>query len=292
MKRPNEFKTGLLVIGGFAILIIANIIIRGVNIAQDGYTIYVRFPAVSGIEPGSDVRMGGAEKIGKVINIVVNENATIVETRIIKEIELTTESKGSITSSTFLSGDFVSISSGKGLGTRLTGGETIEGEAPMSMVDGIRQFGLLMQNLNNLISTTGENSIFREITGVVHNAATNLGRVINTSGGDISATFSTLRVSAAKLDRMVAELQGGGEKAQAILSILRDQLPAIMANLNSASAHLAKLAELAANGQGSLSLLLTDKKLYNDLLIIADNLKVFSTKLRNDPSILIWRDSR
>ncbi|MDR2733845.1 MAG: MlaD family protein [Spirochaetota bacterium] len=292
MKRPNEFKTGLLVLGGFAIIILVNIIIRGVNISQDGYTVYVRFPAVSGIEPGSDVRMGEGEKIGKVVNIVAAENSTIVETRISRAIELTTESRGDITSSTFLSGNFVSISSGKGLGTRLMGGETIDGEAPMSMVDGIREFGLLMKNLNSLISTTGENSIFREITDVVHNAATNLGRVINSSGGDISATFTSLRGSAARLDRLVAELQGGGDKAQAVLSLLKDQLPAIMANLNAASANLAKLAELAASGQGSLSLLLTDKKLYADLLIIADNMKVFSTKLRNDPSILIWRDGK
>ena len=292
MKRPNEFKTGLLVLGGFIIFIIANILIRGITISQEGYTIYIRFSNLSGIRPGSDVRLADGIRIGRVTDLIVEQDTTTVAAMISRTADLTTGSRGSVTSTTFLSELYISISPGIGLGEKLKGGETLECDSPMSMVDGIREFGLLMKNLNALISTTGEDSIIRDITGVVQNAAQNVERMLNTSGGDLTATFSYLRGIAAKLDLLVSEYRGSGDKIQVLLNSLNNQIPAMIANLNSASANLAKLAALAVNGQNTVSLLLTDKKLYDDLIITAENLKIFSARLRNDPSILIWRDGR
>ena len=292
MKRPNEFKTGLLVLGGFIIFIIANILIRGITISQEGYIIYIRFANLSGIRPGSDVRLADGIRIGRVTDLIVEQDTTTVAAMISRTADLTTGSRGSVTSTTFLSELYISISPGIGLGEKLKGGETLEGDSPMSMVDGIREFGLLMKNLNALISTTGEDSIIRDITGVVQNAAQNVERMLNTSGGDLTATFSYLRGIAAKLDLLVSEYRGSGDKIQVLLNSLNNQIPAMIANLNSASANLAKLAALAVNGQNTVSLLLTDKKLYDDLIITAENLKIFSARLRNDPSILIWRDGR
>jgi len=290
MKRPNEFKTGLLVLGGFAIFIFANIVIRGINFSQEGYTVFIRFPAISGIGPGSDVRLADGIRIGKVIELKVEKDSTVVETRISRETELTTESKGSITSTTFLSELFVSISAGTGLGEKLTGGETIEGEAPMSMVDGIREFGLLMKNLNNLVSVTGEDSIIRDITDIIHNAVASVEQVVNASGSDINASFTSLRGLAAKLDQLAAEFRGTGDKTQALMNTINAHLPAILANLNTASANLAKITDMAANGQSAIALLLSDAKLHTDITIIVENLKILSARLRNDPSILLWRD--
>jgi phospholipid/cholesterol/gamma-HCH transport system substrate-binding protein len=292
MKRPNEFKTGLLVLGGFAIFIFANIVIRGISISQEGYTVYIRFSNISGIRPGSDVRLADGIRIGKVIDLRIEQDMTVVETIITKETELTTGSRGSVTSTTFLSELFVSITPGIGLGDRLKGGETIEGDSPMSMVDGIREFGLLMRNLNALVSTTGEDSIIRDITGVVHNAAVNVERMLHSSAGDLTATFASLRAIAAKIDLLTAEFRGSGVKTQTLLNSLNTQLPAILLNLKTASANLARITEMTTSGQNSVSLLLTDRKLYTDLTIIVENLKILSARLRNDPSILLWRDGR
>jgi len=227
-----------------------------------------------------------------VVNLKVEMNATIVEARISKDTVLTTGSRGSVTSTTFLSEMFLSISAGAGLGERLRGGETIEGDAPMSMVDGIREFGNFMKNLNALISTTGDDSIVRDITAIIHNAAATVERMIVSSGGDVSATFAYFRSIAAKLDQLVTEFRGSGDKVQTLLNTLNANLPGILADLKQITGNLARITELTTSGQNSVALLLSDTKLYTDIGIIVENFKILSARLRNDPSILLWRDNR
>jgi len=290
MKRPNEFKTGILVLGGFAIFIFANIVIRGISFSQEGFTVYVRFPSISGINAGSDVRLADGIRIGKVTSIEIKDGLAIVETHIKHGTKLTTGSRGSITSSTFLSELFVSISSGTGLGRPLAGGETIEGEDPMSMVDGIREFGLLMKNLNSMISSGTDGSMVRDIAAIVRNTASRIEQMLIASGTDVSQSFRNLNEATRKLNLLADEFAGSGTKLQTLANTVQGDLPAILANLKQSTATLVRLSDMAVSGQGSVAALFSSRKFYDDLNLILENLKVLTIKLKNDPSIILWRN--
>jgi len=294
MKRPNEYRTGLLVLGGFAIFIFANIIIRGISFSQEGYTVFVDFPRVSGINPGSDVRLADGIKIGKVVAIEMKAGNAIVETRIRRDVKLTSGSRGTITSTTFLSELFLSISPGTGLGRTLAGGETITGVAPMSMVDGIREFGTLMKNLNTLISTGGENGggIVKDLSAVIQSIAGKIEQMLEAGSRDVGTTFRNLAEASRKLNTLLDEFAGSGTKIQRIADTVNADLPTMLANLRTTSDALARLSAQATTGRNSVAALFSDRKFYDDINFILENLKQMTFKLKNDPSILIWRDGR
>jgi phospholipid/cholesterol/gamma-HCH transport system substrate-binding protein len=290
MKRPNEFKTGILVLGGFAIFIFANIILSGISFSQEGFSIFIRFTSISGISTGSDVRLADGIRIGTVVAIEMKEGQAIVEARIKNGTKLTRGSRGSITSSTFLSELFVSISTGAGLGKPLVGGETIEGEAPMSMVDGIREFGLLMKNVNSMISSGTEGSIIHDIGAIIRNTASRVEQMLIASGTDVSESFRNLNLATQKLNRLADEFSGSGTKIQSLVNSVQADLPAILANLKQSTATLVRISDMAANQNGSVAALLSSRKLYDDITVILDNLKTLSVRLKNDPSIILWRN--
>jgi methyl-accepting chemotaxis protein len=160
----------------------------------------------------------------------------------------------------------------------------------MSMVDGIREFGLLMKNLNSMISSGTDGSMVRDIAAIVRNTASRIEQMLIASGTDVSQSFRNLNEATRKLNLLADEFAGSGTKLQTLANTVQGDLPAILANLKQSTATLVRLSDMAVSGQGSVAALFSSRKFYDDLNLILENLKVLTIKLKNDPSIILWRN--
>lgn len=298
-SMANEFKVGLLAICAFAILLGVNWMIRGVSVASGGYTIYVTFSSLAGIREGGDVSIAGGLKVGKVEQISLEGKLARVKLWLKNKVRLTTESRITIATASILGEPSITIATDPGNGQVLKEGDTIRGEDPVGMMDGLKEFGSLMKNFNSMLGGDATKKLINDITESVRKTSRSLDRLLVESSQDIRTIFRNLNRVTGKLDSLLDEFKGMGDQIRRLVTSLeasgkaagRD-IPATLADLRRAGASLQALLTQAKSGQNLVAALLSDRKLYLDVKFIIENIKKLSFKLQQDPSIILWRDTK
>jgi len=294
-SRFNEIKVGLLVFTGFLLMVFAYWMIKGIQLSSGGYHIYVTFSSLEGVSNGSDVKLAKGIKIGFVEETAIEDNNIKVKIWLKETIKITRGTEISITSSSILGEKFISISSTRGKGELLKNGDSIEGSAPHSINSSIKQFGIFMENLNNLIRGDKNGGLIKDIKIAMKNTTTSLELLLSKTKTDIKKTFKSINTAASKMNSILNDFKGVGKdvsslmkKMQKITLTAGKMLPQTLIDIRTSAQKMNKLLTTLNGKTGLAGALFNDRKMLIDMKFILDNLKRLTYKLMKDPSSILW----
>ena len=259
-----EAKVGAFTLAG---LIIFGIVVAGFSnisiFAKPGYTIYVRYKQVLGLNPDADVRYAGVYA-GRVQSIEPEGNGVKVTIRIDEEIKVPTDAAFSLGSDSMLGDKFVLISpSGAESTAYLKDGDAVYAVGEGSMEDVMVGIGEVLRDVQELLHSmnsvmgdpTMQNAVLssaknlqemtanmRDMTGVLARVSMQNEANANRMLADMAGMMANLNATTATVSQMSKDLAGDGETAA--------NLRLTLLNVRDASADIKKIAAGIANVAG------------------------------------------
>ena len=299
MKLTNETKIGALALAAIIILIVGFYYLKGRNLFKRPKRLYAVFHKVDGLAIANPVIINGLQ-IGTVYEMIEkdkNLDSIIVTINMEKkEINIPINSLayinkdllGTASLAIELGNATTYIEDGGTLNTRITTG--LAEDVKASLNPALNKVNGTLESLDSLIEVVGgtfdpsTKSNFQRIisnltattaslqalmnaqTGMLARSLNNLNEVTSNLAGNketINRTFTNLDSTTAKLARL--------------------NLDATLTNLNSAVVQLDSIVAKANNPNGSLGLLLNDKKLYQNLENTSRSLNILMDDIRVHP---------
>lgn len=295
LKISNETKIGALTVIAVALLLIGFNLLKGNNLFSRSKTVYALYSNVSGLAPADPVQVNGL-KIGTVTSLQVTSKGVdqiLVKLSIQPGINIPQNSVARIVSADLLGTKAIVIDFGNAT-EYLQNNDTIQ-SAPGSSLT------------SNLMSD------LKPLAGKIKNTLTSLDTVLNDLHSSLdNQTRNNLKSSIAELNTTMKNFSGVSAKLNEVMENLNsitvnlkdhnDTINQILGNTEKVTSAIASadlqgtitslhhsvdemgdvMAKINA-GQGSLGMLLNDKKLYRNMQSVSYNLNLLMEDLRINP---------
>ena len=257
MKK--KIKLGIFFIVTIILFIVSVTIVGNLKLKGNGYRIYVDYIFIGDLLVNGKVSYrGGGINIGFIEDISINKDGTIRVTLFITDRNVVLPEGTKFTIQTV----------GLGLGEKyiMATPPTITTEGlkslpPESVVKGVEPFSL--ESTLGSIGDIGKELNLEEFTGIITNmseAIEQIKKIINTNETDINEIISNV-------NRSVSNIH-----------IISKDLSFIMADIQ--------------KGKGIVGELMKNTNLQTNVSQIIENLKIFSEKVRDNPSVLLFRETQ
>ncbi|KYP14026.1 MlaD family protein [Flavihumibacter sp. CACIAM 22H1] len=299
MKIPNETRIGILAIVSIVLLILGFNFLKGKSFFDKNDHIYAVFPKVTGLANSSPVSLNGLQ-IGMVSEI--KEKSPNIEDGIVVTINLARHINIPKNSITYISADLLGSSSlviePGNSGEFLADGDTILSKTKAGLLDEVK--GSLNPALNSLDATLVSLDSLIQVVGTYFDPATkdnfhviiaNLSKASASLNNLIASQNSALNKSMQHLESVTGNLAANNETITHTLGNLEkttEQLAAAdikgtVASLQNAVSNLNGVVAKANSKEGSIGLLLNDKKLYQNLENTSRSLNILLDDFRTHP---------
>jgi phospholipid/cholesterol/gamma-HCH transport system substrate-binding protein len=305
LKVSNETKVGVLAAVSIAMLILGFNLLKGKSLFSTSKTIYAVYTQVNGLQPSNAVQVNGLG-VGNVAKLdIMDKNAgrILVQLRINKKIDIPQNSVARITSD-LLGSKAVQIDFGNAT-TYLQDGDTIYAAVDGSITDALKeQLNPLVKKLEGTLSSV--DSVLLTVSSVFDPAAkanlrsaiahlnstmgnftqtsASLNKMLDPQHGNVQATFDNL-------EALTANLKNNNDKINAILNnaekttaaLANGQLDKTLLELQQMATRLNETIAKMNSTDGSIGLMLNDKKVYNNLQSSLNSLNKLLEDLRVNP---------
>lgn len=306
MKISNESKVGILSAVAIVLLVLGYNILKGRSLFSNKKTIYAVYGQVNGLAPSNAVMVNGLT-VGNVLSLEVMDRQAgriLVTLQISKDIEIPKNSVARI-SSDLLGTRKVEIDFGNTTET-LKNKDTIYAAVDGSITDALKEqlsplvkklevtlgaVDTLLITVNSVFDTTTKHNIRTAVAGL-NGTMQNLSRATHSingmlaENGKIGGTFSNFEAVSANLknnNEKISNILGNFDKASGTLA--NGELDTALAQLRSTVSRLNDVVTKVNSSDGSLGLLMNDKKVYNNLQTSLGSLNKLLEDLRYNP----WR---
>lgn len=289
MKLSKEVKIGVVVVGAIAMFVYGFNLLKGKNLFSQRRTFFAVYTNVAGLVESNPVLINGL-KVGQVNDIFLHPNdaSKIVVAFFVDErkLEIPKNSSAKIFSSDLMGSKAIEIVLGNEKSYAITGdtlGSTQEDDiktavdkriAPLqkkaeSLISSIDSVMIVVQQVLNSNTRANLTQSFENIRLALENLALTsrrLDTMVVTEKGKFSSIFS-------KIDQITGNLAANNEKITGVISNLdqitdslaQSNIKQTMLGLQSALAHAAEVLDKINKGEGTMGLLVNDKRLYNHL---------------------------
>lgn len=300
MKISNETRVGILAAFAIAIFIIGYNFLKGNDIFVSENEFYAKYDKVEGLAISKPVLVNGYQ-IGRVSELTLQPNGQIIaQFKINPKYAIPKNTIARLESTDLLGSKAVVFDLGNSLQYALDG-DTLNANVQMNLMEQVepvqKKAQMIISRLDSIL--TSVNLILNP----------NFQKNVNKSFESIAKTLETLESTSKKVDLAVGiqavridKILANAESISANLKNNNEKINSILNNFNSLSDQMAKtnfketidnankaVADLQAsiakinNGTGSLSLLLNDEKLYNNLNNAASNLDKLMVDFKANP---------
>jgi phospholipid/cholesterol/gamma-HCH transport system substrate-binding protein len=295
LKISKEVRTGIVVLIAIGIFIYGFNILKGRNLFSRTYSLYAIYHNIDGLAPTNPVQINGY-KIGTVKDMDLlpdHSGRILVEITITEhDLKIAKGSMAEIVSLDLLGTKAISIRaldsvSGKAFTGFYKDKDTLIGQVQEGIKEGVtRTLAPLQVKAKELLNSI--DSVMEIVTIVLNKDARNN---LSKSFAHITGAMASLEKTALRLDTLVkgeknrihlifvnidhisAVLSENADKLGNIIknldavsdSLARSKITSTISNANSALAHAASVLDKINRGEGSLGLLVNDKRLYNHL---------------------------
>ena len=257
MKK--KIKLGIFFIVTIILFIVSVTIVGNLKLKGNGYRIYVDYIFIGDLLVNGKVSYrGGGINIGFIEDISINKDGTIRVTLFItdKNVVLPEGTKFTIQTVGLGLGEKYIMATPPTITT-----EGLKSLPPESVVKGVEPFSL--ESTLGSIGDIGKELNLEEFTGIITNmseAIEQIKKIINTNETDINEIISNV-------NRSVSNIH-----------IISKDLSFIMADIH--------------KGKGIVGELMKNTNLQTNVSQIIENLKIFSEKVRDNPSVLLFRETQ
>lgn len=280
MKITNEAKIGILAVVAIALLILGFNFLKGRSLFDKSKKLYAVFHTVDGLSTSNPVTINGL-RIGTVFDMKEKNrslDSIVVSINLEKEIDIPQNSLAYIDKD-LLGTASVSIALGNGTGFTKDG-DTLNTQVNIGIMDEVK--ASLNPALNNVNGTLKSLDSVIEVVGTIFNPATKnnfqaivmnltkssaaLQSLLNTQSGVLAQTLSNMNKVSSNLagsNENITKTIDNLEKVSTKIAALN--IEETMKSVNKTMTQLNEVVTKANSSEGSLGLLLNDKKLYTNL---------------------------
>ena len=255
----NRIKLGIFFIVTIVLFVFAVTVFGKFKVKGNGYRIYVDYSFIGDLNINGKVSYrGGGIKIGFIDDITINPDGTIRVSLFItdKNVVLPEGTRFSIATVGLGLGEKYILASPP---TEITSG--LKRIPPNSIVQGVEPFSL--ESTLGSIGDVGKGLNLSELGGAI----TNLTEVVSIINGLVAD-------NELEINDVIYNLQH------------------TVSNVSIISGHLANIIQDVDNGNGTIGVALKDESVKTNIVTIISNLTIFSAKVKENPSILLFRESR
>lgn len=307
LKIRKEVIVGFLFVVALAILIWGIMYLKGTEMFRNRMIVYAVYDKVNGLVPANPVTINGLT-VGQVKSLEFSKKdpKKIIATLYINDgsYPIPKNSLARIMSSDLMGSQEVAISLGDSPELLKTG-DTLSALTEATLGEEVnRQLAPLKRKTENLISSidtiaTVINQVLNENTrqdligaiGHIKEALTNLSHTTYNIDTLVSTERNNLARIIGNVESISANLKKNNEKINTILtnfsnisdSIAKADIPATFAEVNRVVTNLDSVVDKINRGDGSVGLLVNDKKLYNEVEKAARDLNLLLEDIKANP---------
>ncbi|MCO5236545.1 MAG: MlaD family protein [Chitinophagaceae bacterium] len=298
MKISNETKVGALTAIAITLLILGFNFLKGKPIFEKNFKIYAVFKSVQGLSVSNAVMINGLQ-VGKVYEMHETDkdlSGILVTLNLNKSINIPANSMAHISGS-LLGNTTMDIEMGNA-DSFLKNGDTISTDVKMDLLDQVKgsldpamiRINASLQTLDSVLKLVGNlfdkqaHDNFQSLLSNLAVTTANLNILLNPQTGALAQTLSNtsaftdnLKKNNDTITQIFSNLKNTTEKLSEL------ELQQTLTNLDGAVAALNVTLDKLNNSEGSLGLLINDKKLYNNLNSTANSLNILLQDIRIHP---------
>jgi len=298
MKISNETKVGLLTIVALTLLILGFNFLKGNNVFERNKKIYAVFSEVGSLEKSNDVKIKG-NSIGKVYGKdFTDKNATgiVITINLTSDVNIPANSVASI-ASPIAGTPYINIQMGDS-GIYLKNGDTIQTKLAGGLLGdltsqvtptldkartAIDSLTVVLGSVNRLFDPATKNNIQGIINHLLTSSAS-LEKLLNAETGLLAKTIGNLNEVTGNLktnnDTINSILHNVNATTQQLASLnLQRTMDSVQATINQLNDVVSKIN----HNNGTLGLLMNDRKLYDNLRNTALGLEILIDDIKVHP---------
>lgn len=300
MKISNETKVGALTCIAIALLFIGYSFLKGNNVFSSENVFYTEYDNVDGLAVSKPVLVNGFQ-IGRVSNLTLQPNGKIkTEFKIKDDIDIPSNTVARIVSADLLGSKAIVFELGNST-TMARNGDPLLSDVQANLMEKVEPLQKKIENLVVKLDSvlSGVNSVLdenfqRDFKSSVHSISVslkNLEKITNDVDGLMGSERAKLTNILANLESITNNFKQNDKKINSILANLdnlsddlsKTEIKATIDNANQAMLDVRAITNKINTGEGSLSLLLNDDKLYNNLANSSESLNELVNDLKKNP---------
>ncbi|WP_156307090.1 MlaD family protein [Sphingobacterium endophyticum] len=300
MKISNETKVGALTSIAIAILFIGYSFLKGNNVFSSENTFYTEYDNVDGLAVSKPVLVSGFQ-IGRVSKLTLQPNGKIrTEFKIKNEYEIPSNTVARIVSADLLGSKAIVFELGNST-TMARNGDPLLSDVQANLMEKVEPLQKKIENLVVKLDSvlSGVNSVLdenfqRDFKSSVHSISVslkNLEKITGDVDGLMGAEKNRLSNILSNMESITMNFKNNNEKINSILANLdnlsddlsKTEIKATVDNANQAMKDVMEITNKINTGDGSLSQLIHDEKLYNNLTNASENLDQLVKDLKENP---------
>lgn len=305
MVIKPEVKVGAVVLLALVLLAYFVIYVGKLRIiGNKGYEINVLYDFVSDLKTNSKVKIAGGVVVGYVKGIGYDGKYAKVNLLIQEHMKIRKNAEFFIYTTGLMGEKYVEISGGTDDVHFLNPGDTVIGTSPLSLdvafgniykiTDSFKE---ALASFNAIIGRPETKEAITQTFKNISEAVTNVDKMVLENRAEITETIKTFRDTAGRINdaandlkNLTGELKNFTEKLNEFVSTQnKENLEGTLKNINSVSEKLNKTISSLNNaiekvdkGEGTLGVLINDKKMAEDLKALVEDIK-------QNPWKLMWR---
>ncbi len=306
----KQLKLGIVVLLTVAAAIWGMQYLKGYNLLKDDLVYHARYKHIQGLVEANPVQFQGF-KVGQVSTIkIVTDTATgesYVDVSFMitdENIKITDSTIARIISSDLLGARAINIEQNN-KGKELPNGSLVQGSVQQELTEMINaelqplknSVAKLIESAEQLVGSFGtvmnddtKNSLLDAFERIPH-AIRNLEKATQTIDTTIGESQSKIRIILANVESISENFKNNNSKISAILSNLngvtdslaKSNLKQTILDVSTTLSNTNVILEKINKGEGTMGLLLNDKKLYNELTTTAARLNILIRDINTNP---------
>jgi len=283
-----EFRVGFVVILALIIFVSAILWIQGYRFGKNNYKVSVLFDEVGSLAKGDPVMVSGIRK-GKVYDLALTESGVKVILILSNDVILKEDAAITVKNIGLMGERFIAVRPGKGdrdynlnvpiRGSYDTGIPQVMGMMG-EMIDELRN---LVHSLKNSIASDENLDKFSRIVTNFENLSQSLNEYVNRNNNKLDQTAENFFKASAELRRVTTDNASKVDSAMARVDNSSKKIEKMVDDLANVAATARQFATKLDSGDGTLQMLVDDRKLYDDLRRTADNIDDLVNDIRANP---------
>jgi phospholipid/cholesterol/gamma-HCH transport system substrate-binding protein len=300
LKISNETKVGILATVAITVLILGYSFLRGTDLFMRESEFYAVYPNIDGLTESKPVLVNGF-KIGRVSKLTLAPNGHIIaEFQINPDYKIPKNTTARLESSDLLGGKAIVFELGNSK-TFAADGDTLTAFIQEGFMDQVKpiqkkadqiasRLDSILESVNNTLNPKFQKNFDRSFASIA-NTLENLERTSKKVDGLMDSETAKISGILSNLQSISTNFKNNNQKISTIVANfeqISDQtakanIGQTLINANQAVKDLQQVISKINAGEGSIGLLINDKKLYDNLAQSAENLDKLMIDLKANP---------
>ncbi len=282
-----EFRVGVTVLLGAIVMAASLYWLQGYKLERNSQVMLVRFNDVGTLAIGDKVTVSGVHK-GKVNSLELMGGGVLVELRIWQDVILKKDAIFTIKNMGVMGERFIAINPGKD-SILFNNSTIVEGHYDIGIPEVMGKMGDMITELRSLVASfrvmAADTTLlkFGQTVGNVERLTRTLADYVKRNEGNLNQSADNFLKASSRLSRMLernAELVDSSATRFDRISV---RVESFAIQLDSIALTARSFADAINTGDGTLQMLIEDRRLYDDLRQTADNLDDLILDINENP---------